>query len=204
MRKLALLEPLLMFGLIMAYIWKVRAVHPASWIVIPALMIFSHVLHRESPRALGFQLRNLGGSLYELGPVLIPMAILVLPAGMLLGTVRRIGFVDVLLALAAYLPWGLAQQYALNGYFLNRFDAALSRRGASFLAALLFCAAHAPNPFLMVITLPLGWCATQLYRHTRNLYLLGIVHALVGLLLFLLGPDSISHHLRVGPRWFRP
>ena len=204
MRKLALLEPLLLFGLIMAYIWKLRAVHPASWIAIPAVMIFSHLVRRESPRDLGFQLRNLAGRLYELGPMLILIAVLMLGAGMVLGTIRRIGFVDVLFALAAYLPWGLAQEYALNGYFLNRFDAALSKRAASLLAALLFCAAHAPNPFLMAITLPLGWCATRLYRRTRNLYLLGMVHAMVGLLLFLVVPDSISHHLRVGPGWFRP
>ena len=71
-------------------------------------------------------------------------------------------------------------------------------------AALLFCAAHAPNPFLMAVTLPLGWCATLLYRRTHNLYLLGIAHAVIGLLLFLVVPDSISHHLRVGPGWFRP
>jgi hypothetical protein len=56
----------------------------------------------------------------------------------------------------------------------------------------------------MAVTLPLGWYATQLYRRTCNLYLLGMVHALVGLLLFLVVPDSISHHLRVGPGWFRP
>ncbi len=204
MRKLALLEPLLLFGLIMAYIWKLRAVHPAGWIAIPALMIFSHLVRRESPRSLGFQLRDLAGQLCELGPVLILIAVALLGAGMMSGTIRRIGLVDVLLALAAYLPWGLGQQYALNGYFLNRFDAALSTRSASLLAALLFCAAHAPNPFLMAITLPLGWCATRLYRHTRNLYLLGIVHALVGLFLFLVVPDSISRHLRVGPGWFRP
>jgi membrane protease YdiL (CAAX protease family) len=204
MRKLALLEPLLLFGLIMAYIWKVRAAHPTSWIAIPAVMIFSHLLRRESPSALGFQLRNLAGALYELGPMLILIAILWLSAGLLLGTIRRIGFVDILFALAAYLPWGLGQEYALNGYFLNRFDGALSKRSASFLAAVLFCAAHAPNPFLMAVTLPLGWCATRLYRRTRNLYLLGMVHAMVGLLLFLVVPDSISRHLRVGPGWFRP
>ncbi len=204
MRKLALLEPLLLFGLIMAYIWKLRAVHPASWIAIPAVMIFSHLLRRESPRSLGFQLRNLAGALYELGPMPILIAIVWLSAGLLLGTIRRIGFVDILFALAAYLPWGLGQEYALNGYFLNRFDAALSKRAASFLAALLFCAAHAPNPFLMAVTLPLSWCATRLYRRTCNLYLLGMVHAMVGLLLFLVVPDAISRHLRVGPGWFRP
>ena len=203
MRKRALLEALAMFGLIMAYIWKLRAVHPAAGIAIPVLMVLSHVVRRESPRALGFQVRNLGGHLREMGLALILIAVALLGAGMTLGTIRQIGSVDVLLSLAAYLPWGLVQEYALNGYFLNRFDAALSKGAASLLAALLFCAAHAPNPFLMAITLPLGWCATQLYRRTNNLYLLGIVHAILGLLFFLVVPDSISRHLRVGPGWFR-
>ena len=203
MRKFALLEPLVMFGLIIAYIWKLRAVHPAVGIAIPVLMILSHLLRRESPRALGFQVHNLGRTLYQVGPWLMLLAVVLLPAGMWRDTIRRIGLSDVLLSLAAYLPWGLAQQYALNGYFLNRFDVALSKGAASLLAALLFCAAHAPNPFLMAITLPLGWCATQLYRRTNNLYLLGIVHAILGLLFFLVVPDSISRHLRVGPGWFR-
>jgi membrane protease YdiL (CAAX protease family) len=203
MRKLALLEPLLLFGMIVAYIWKLRYIHPMCWIVIPALMIVSHLLHHESPRALGFQLHNLAGTLSELGPLLILIVVVLVAAGIALGTVRPISSMDALLALAAYLPWGLSQQYALNGYFLNRFDAAVSPRGASLLAALFFCAAHAPNPFLLAITLPLGWYSTLLYRRRRNLYVLGIAHAALGLVLLLVVPDSISRHLRVGPGWFR-
>ena len=204
MRKLAILEPLLMFGLIVAYIWKLRFVHPHCWIAIPALMLLSHLLRRESPRALGFGLHNLRDCLHELAPLLLLIALLLLTAGVLLRTIRQTGFDGALLAAAAYLPWGLAQQYALNGYFLNRFDAAVSARASSLLAAVLFSLAHAPNPFLMAITLPLGWCATLLYRRNRNLYMLGIAHAAIGLLLFLVVPDSVSHHLRVGPGWFRP
>ena len=204
MRKLAILEPLLMFGLIVVYIWKLRFVHPHCWIAIPALMLLSHLLHRESPRALGFGLHNLRDCLHELAPLLLLIALLLLTGGVLLRTIRQTGFDGALLAAAAYLPWGLAQQYALNGYFLNRFDAAVSARASSLLAAVLFSLAHAPNPFLMAITLPLGWCATLLYRRSRNLYLLGIAHAAIGLLLFLVVPDSVSHHLRVGPGWFRP
>ena len=204
MRKLAILEPLLMFGLIVDYIWKLRFAHPHCWIAIPALMLSSHLARRESPRALGFGLHNLRDCLRELAPLLLLIALLLLTAGVLLRTIRQTGFDGALLAAAAYLPWGLAQQYALNGYFLNRFDAAVSARAASLLAALLFSLAHAPNPFLMAITLPLGWCATLLYRRNRNLYMLGIAHAAIGLLLFLVVPDSVSHHLRVGPGWFRP
>ena len=203
MRKLALLEPLLLFGMIVAYIWKLRYIHPMCWIVIPALMIVSHLLHHESPRALGFQLHNLADTLSELGPLLILIVVGLLAAGIALGTVRPISSMDALLALAAYLPWGLSQQYALNGYFLNRFEAALSHRGASLLTALFFCAAHAPNPFLLAITLPLGWYSTLVYRRRRNLYVLGIAHAALGLVLLLVVPDSISRHLRVGPGWFR-
>ncbi|MGP8243183.1 MAG: hypothetical protein ACLQVN_01545 [Bryobacteraceae bacterium] len=123
MRKLAILEPLLMFGLIVAYIWKLRFLHPRYWIAIPALMLLSHLLRREKPRALGFKLDNLRNGLSELAPMLTLVALLLLSMGTLLGTLRQIGFDDGLSALAAYLPWGLAQQYALNGYFLNRFDA---------------------------------------------------------------------------------
>lgn len=204
MRKFAIVEPLLMFALIVAYIWKLRFVHPHSWIAIPALMILSHLLHRESPRALGFGLRNLRDCLHELAPLLLLIALLLLTAGFLLRTIRQIGFGDAFFAAAAYLPWGIIQQYALNGYFLNRLKASVSAPAASLIAALLFSLAHAPNPFLMIITLPLAWCATLLYRRSHNLYLLGIAHAAIGLLLFLVVPDSVSHHLRVGPGWFRP
>lgn len=202
MRKL--LEPLLMFGLIMAYIWKLRALHPSLWILIPALMFVSHLLHHERPRALGFVLRGLPSLLKQLAPVLALIAAVLLTSGALLHTLRPIGFRGIAFAFAPYLPWGLVQQYVLNGYFLNRLDAALPTRASAVLAALLFSAAHAPNPFLMAVTLPLGWCATLLYRRTHNLYLLGIAHAVIGLLLFIVIPDSVSHHLRVGPSWFRP
>jgi membrane protease YdiL (CAAX protease family) len=202
-RKLALIEPLLVFGLIVAYIWKLRFIYPMSWIAIPALMIVSHVLHHESARGLGFQLHNLASALSESGPPLILIVLLLLAGGAALRTIRPIGYEDALLALAAYLPWGLSQQYALNGYFLNRFEAALSPRRASVLTALFFCAVHAPNPFLVAITFPLGWCCTLLYRRTHNLYFLGIAHAAVGLVLLLVVPDSVSRHLRVGPGWFR-
>jgi membrane protease YdiL (CAAX protease family) len=198
-----MLEPLFMFGLIVAYIWKLRFVYPSCWIAIPVLMVLSHFVRRESPRALGFRLDHLAEHMKKFAPLLMLIVLVLAAGGAWFHTFRQIGFEGVLFSLAAYLPWGLAQEYALNGYFLNRFDAVLSTRVASILTAALFCAAHAPNYFLMAVTLPLAWCATIVYRRTRNLYLLGFGHAIIGLMLFLVVPDSVSHHLRVGPGYFK-
>ena len=64
-----MLEPLLMFGLIVAYIWKLRFVYPSAWIAIPALMLLSHLVRRETPRALGFRLDNLAVHLKTFAPL---------------------------------------------------------------------------------------------------------------------------------------
>ncbi len=202
-RKLAVLEPVVVFALIMAYIWELRRVTPGLWIAILAWMLFSHWLRRETPAWLGFGLGNLRACVRDLLPALTLLALALLAGGILLHTARPIGTGRAVLALAAYLPWGLAQQYALNGYFLNRFDALASRRVSPWLAAAAFCCAHAPNWFLMAVALVLGYASARIYRRYRNLYFLGMAHAAVGFLLFLVIPDSISRHLNVGPAWFR-
>ena len=124
-RKLAILEPVVVFALILAYIWELRYVNRNLWMVILAWMLLSHVLHRETPAKLGFGLRNLRDCVRELLPALTLLALALLAGGILLRTVRQIGFNRAFLSLAAYLPWGLAQQYVLNGYFLHRFGARL-------------------------------------------------------------------------------
>jgi membrane protease YdiL (CAAX protease family) len=198
----AILEPLLVYALILAYIWKLRYVDSGWWIPILLLVVLSHALHRESFGALGFGLRNLRECLHELAPSVAFLVLAMVACAILLHTTRRIAFDSAFLALAAYLPWGLLQQYILNGYFLNRLDGPFSRRAAALTAAALFSGAHAPNPFLMAVTLIGGYGAARVYQRYRNLYFLGLAHAAAGFLLFLLVPDSISRHLRVGPGWF--
>jgi membrane protease YdiL (CAAX protease family) len=199
LRKLAALEPAGLFVFLMAYIWIWRARHPYLWIAILACLLLSHLLHRESAGDLGFGRRSLRECAHRFAPALAILALLMLAAGLLLHTTRQMASGQAFLALFAYLPWGVVQQYLLNGYFLNRFDRAFSPRPSAWLTAALFAAAHTPNWFLMAVALLGGWCATQVYRRRRNLYFLGIAHATVGFLLFVTVPDSISHHLDVGP-----
>jgi len=199
---LAILEPLLVFALTMLYIWVLRASHPGLWMAILAVMLLSHAVHRETPRGLGFTARNLPLLACQFAPAMALVGMLLLACGVLFHTIRPVGFDGAIIGLAAYLPWGVLQQYILNGYFLNRFDAVLPPRMAAMVTAALFCLAHTPNWFLMLVTLAGGYCATLIYRRTRSLYAIGAAHAIIGFLLFLVVPDGVSHHLRVGPGWF--
>jgi hypothetical protein len=201
-RKITIAEPISIFVLIMAYIWELRYSHHGAWLGILALMLISHRLRGEHAVTLGFNSGNLWTCLRDFAPAIAFLALLMLALGILLQTTRPIRFEQGFWAWAAYLPWGLFQQYILNGYFLNRFDSVLSRRAAPVLSAALFSGAHLPNWFLMLVTLLTGYACARIYRRYNNLYFLGIAHGTVGFLLFLIVPDSISHHLTVGPGWF--
>jgi membrane protease YdiL (CAAX protease family) len=201
-RKLAILEPVLVYAATMAYIWNLRYSHHGAWVGILAVVLLSHVLRQEHARTLGFRWRNMGECWREFAPALTFLSLLMLASGILFHTMRPIAVEAALAAWAAYLPWGVFQQYVLNGYFLNRFQAVLGRRAASLIAAAFFCGIHAPNWLLMAVAFPAGYYSTLVYRRYRNLYFLGLAHATVGFLLFLVVPDSVSHHLHVGPGWF--
>lgn len=203
LRRITILEPVSVFVLIMAYIWVLRFAHHWAWVGILALMMISHGLRREDAGSLGFRWANLSQCLNEFAPALVFVVLLFFAAGMMFDTTRPVRFDQAFLSWVAYVPWGVFQQYILNGYFLTRFDGAVSRRAASALAAAFFAGAHTPNWFLMAVTLLLGYCCTILYRRHKNLYFLGIAHGTVGFLLYLVVPDSISHHLNVGPGWLR-
>lgn len=199
----AVLEAMAVFLLLMFYIWDLRFTHPGFWLAIPGSMLISHAVRREDADSLGFRWKNMEESCRRWAPPLVLLGLALLGTGILLNTVRPMAIDQAVLAWAAYLPWGLAQQYALNGYFLNRLDTRVSPRTAPIISAALFSGAHTPNLFLMAVTLLAGYLSALAYRRQRNLYFLGLAHATVGFLLFLVVPDSISHHLSVGPGCYR-
>ncbi|HZT31847.1 MAG TPA: CPBP family glutamic-type intramembrane protease [Bryobacteraceae bacterium] len=202
----ALGEALGVFGLILWYIWRLRFVWPAAWIPMLGVVVLSHALRRESPASLGFRLAGAGSPFAEFGPVVGLLCLLLAGAGSVLQTLRAVRWEDALGSLALYCLWGLFQQYLLNGYFVNRFRQAFpgsETRGVPALAAVFFSAAHLPNWFLMAVTLAAGYACAKVYLRYRNLYFLGVAHGVIGFLIYLAVPDAISHHLYVGPKWFR-
>jgi len=201
-RYLKLAELATVFVLIMLYIWRLRYTAPRAWIYILAAVVATHILRRERTTGLGFGRRNFKECMETLAPAVALLALSLFASGVLLQTRRHITLDQGLLCFLAYCPWGLFQQYLLNGYFANRLLAVSSARHVPWIAAALFSGTHLPNWFLMLVTFTLGYCSTRIYLKYRNMYFLGLAHGTIGTLLFVVVPDSISHHLTVGPGFF--
>jgi hypothetical protein len=197
------IEPGVAFAMIVLYIWWLRFRYPYAWIAILALIVASHVRKRESLRKLGFEW-NMPRDSTRLWMVLGLIAVVMLAIGLMLHTIRQVSWQGACLSLLLYCIWGLVQQYLLNGYFVNRFSDFLPRHthAVPILAAICFSLVHLPNWFLIIVTLAGGYVCARVYLHNRNLYFLGLAHGVIGFLIYLAVPDSISHHLYVGPKWF--
>jgi len=120
--RLHLLEPLAVFGLIMAYIWRFRVVHPWSWMFVLAAVLVSHFLRRERPTTIGYRTQGFTACLRSYGPALALLVAIGFGSALEWGTLRPMTVRAAALSLGLYLPWGLFQQYLLNGYLLNRLE----------------------------------------------------------------------------------
>jgi len=81
-----------------------------------------------------------------------------------------------------------------------------NRHLSSTLVALLFGAAHIPNPVLMIATTLGGFIFAELFARHRNIWPIAITQAVAGFLIAGAFPLSITHNMRVGPGYyfFRP
>ena len=194
----------IVFSLILAYIWRLRFSHPYSWVPILLLVVLSHVYHGETLETLGLRWASAPRGFRELSAILVLVALALLIPGLVFKTIRDVSWRMALSGFALYCVWGLFQQYVLNGFFVNRFSAFLPQRSQAVpvLAGVFFSLAHLPNWFLMIFALAGGYACAAIYRKYRNLYFLGLAHGVIGFMIYLVAPDTISHHLYVGPKWF--
>ncbi|HEU4641463.1 MAG TPA: CPBP family glutamic-type intramembrane protease [Gemmatimonadaceae bacterium] len=190
------------FAGIMLYIWWLQPRAKGSWLALLLLAAGSHAARGEHPAALGFRGHNFAACARAVAPALLAAAALLLAVGVAAGSVKELPPPRAIAFVLYYCIWGLVQQYALNGYFLNRIAAAWEEPDAPavpLLAAALFAAAHVPNLYLMAVTLVAGYICARVYLAYRNLYVLGIAHGLLGSVLYYVTPLAISHRFYVGP-----
>jgi len=97
--------------------------------------------------------------------------------------------------------WALVQQFFIQSCVANRFEVVCQKKWlAAFLTGSLFYIVHFPNPVLMPGTFLLGAFGSYFFLSGRNLYLLAIVHSILGTAVkYLIAYDLLNHSMRVGP-----
>jgi membrane protease YdiL (CAAX protease family) len=177
-------------------IQQVVALVAASWIVCCTL------LQRRSARELGLRGEGFRRSIW------FPLAAFAAAAAVM-WIARGAGAEHIPLRhlhpwrAYGYVLWSFEQEFILQSFLFLNLEKLLGTRSAIIGSTLLFAFAHIPNPLLTVCTFLGGLLFTSVFARYRNLWTVGIVHALLGLTIAFTAPDSINHHMRVGLGYFR-
>ena len=203
-------EVILVFSLILGAIWASEAYSSLSWLCAlsaAAIMIWSFRFRGDSGYNLGFcPISVAKPALYLLGLTVI-MAVVIIVIGFWINpnvADQKDFWVKIHgKALGTYVLWGAVQQFLLNGYFTNRIGGLM--KGfirPAMVSGLLFAIVHLPNPVLMIGTFIWGTASAYFFlRYSRNIYLLGFAHSILGTLTkYFIALPLITHGaMRVGP-----
>jgi hypothetical protein len=197
-------EVALIFTGILVYIWRWQHTNPLTWVVLLALILVSHVLHRDTLRGLGLGRTGFRSSAQWVLPLAILLCLPVLFYGFARHTLVLLRPTwQSLVLLLGYGGWCVFQQYLTQSYFHNRLLRVIrNRHVSSALVGIMFSATHIPNLILMIATLVAGTVFAEVFARYRSIWPLALAQAVGGLLLAAVAPDAMIHHMRVGPGYF--
>jgi membrane protease YdiL (CAAX protease family) len=192
-----LTEVAVAYGLTEGALWSPRPAQLA-WVVAAAgWVIWSTKQSSRSARELGITAAGMWQSWWMVGAATVTSGLIVSGA-CYIGGVHALQFNRPLWHALAYSLWALAQQFLVQSFVFVRLQSVFSDRTAIACTALLFSLAHIPNLVLMPATLVAGLVFSFVFRRYRNIYTLGLAHALLGLTLAVSLPETATHRMRVG------
>jgi hypothetical protein len=204
LRYLALLD---VIGLPCAAMWIIWYEPPKTshaWILLPVWLTASFLIHRDTPRTLGWRADNLWPAFRRASMILGPMAAAVILVGFARGV--RIPTAPGSFApqhFINYFAFCLLQQVALNSLLSNRLFFLTKQIPITALATgAIFAILHWPNPVLMPATFLAGVAMSWLFLRDRNILPLAFWHMALGLLVGWALPIAWHHGLRVGPGYY--
>ncbi|MGA2890180.1 MAG: CPBP family glutamic-type intramembrane protease [Terracidiphilus sp.] len=198
-RRRDLVEFAVAYALILLVIWMPRLWQHRLWWVAATVIVAIAARSFDGLKAMGLKTGSWLRSLAVVGGALLASAVAVVIA-VRLHTLRIPGspmlFIE---AYTGYALWAFVQQFLLQCFFLSRLLRLLPNvKLAVAAAAVLFAVAHLPNPILTPITLLWGLAACLLFLRDRNLYALGMAHAIAGISIAIAVPGPLDHNMRVG------
>lgn len=201
---LQLIEAFAFCGYIAWYIWQLQASTWSSWVVFPVWLIVSFLLHRDTPKSLGWRADNFWSATRRYAALFIPSVAVLCLVGIALGGWHRVSnHLLVPNRFFGYLAFCLLQQVGLNSFATNRLLAATeSPVRASLLAGTIFAALHWPNPVLVPLTWIGGTAMSWLFARERNILPLAVGQGILGTLVWWAFPVAWHHAMRVGPGYY--
>ncbi len=203
-KPLTALEVVAVFAGILLFIWRWQFTYPHAWMVLLAIVLASHLAHRDTFTTLGLTLSNLRPSAQAVLPLAAAIFIPLLIYGFANGSLHFIAPRSrTLISFVGYGVWCIFQQYLMQSYFHNRLMKLIANRHiTSAVVAVMFGAAHIPNPILMIATTLGGLLLAEIFARYRNIWPLALAQTVGGFLIAALSPASLIHNMRVGPGYF--
>lgn len=198
-RRREMVELAVGYGLILLVVWAPRPWQKMLWWVAAISIAFIVSRSFEGLKPMGLRAENFVRSLWVVGLALLGTAVAVAIAAM--RHTLHVPGTPVLFvkSYAGYAIWAFVQQFLLQCFFLSRFLRLFpSAKLAAVVAAVIFAAAHLPNPILVPVTLFWGFAACLVFLSYRNLYTLAMAHAILGITIGLTVPGPVDHNMRVG------
>lgn len=189
---------------VLLFIWRLEFTQRNAWIIFPVWIVVSFLLHRDTPKTLGWRADNLWPAAKWAFVAFVIMATLLIITGLALGQPLHIP--AVLRSPArfwSYCAFCLLQQVALNSLLTNRLLSLLRRDWlAAFAAGAIFASCHWPNPVLVPLTFIGGTVFAWLFARHRNILPLVVIQAILGTIAWWSFPVAWHHNLRVGPGYY--
>ncbi len=203
------------WGTLLRLLFPIVLLEVALWSPLPAGILFGigalwyiawQVYNAASnARSLGLDLRGVVRESWLLGAT-VALALAILAAAYFSGSLHRLwGLRYPWVGVAVYICWAFVQEFMLQCFCVPMLRAMVSRVSSLLLAGVLFAVAHLPNPSLTLMAFFAGVALTSIYARRKNLYVVALIHAVLGLTLAVSAPDEWFHDLRVGRHfWERP
>jgi hypothetical protein len=200
-RWFSLADVTLLPAFILWFIWRLQFTARWTWMVFVVWMIASFLIHRDTPKTLGWRADNLWPATKQASIVFAAMLAGLGVTGLALGASRHLP--PNLISwhrLWTYFAFCLLQQVALNSLVHNRMISLVQNEWvAASLTGAIFAACHWPNPVLVPLTFIAGLAMAWMFGRVRNIIPLAIGQAVLGSLVWWAFPLVWHHHLRVGP-----
>lgn len=199
-----LLEAIAFSAVIFLYIWRWQDAGLHTWLIFPVWLLLSFVLHRDTPKTLGWRADNLKAATQLAAPVFLLFIAAIVLAGIALGALHRLpAHLVEPRRFVGYFAFCLLQQVGLQSLTMNRLLRAFPNPNlAALVGGILFAALHWPNPVLIPLTLIGGAAMCWLFSRQPNILPLVLGQAILGALVFWAFPIAWHHSMRVGPGYY--